>query len=104
MATTKPRIMLTLEPSERETFARLAALQHTSVAKLIMEMIRPAMPTLAHLADLLETAESLKNEPNEQAQATVADKLAIVQAQLAEMLGQADLFEDDEKQNPASGN
>lgn len=57
MATTKPRITITLEPEQHEILRRLADLQGTSMSKIVTDFLGEVTPVLLNVADTLEAAQ-----------------------------------------------
>lgn len=78
MATTKPRLTVTLEPSTYDAIARLAAAAGTSKAEVISDLMQQSEEPLRRVAAILEAAKNARTELAEgtkQVVGTVADKL-----------------------------
>jgi hypothetical protein len=65
MATTKPRLSVTLEPEIYETYARLARLQGRSMSKLASEQLEFMEPAMFKVADLLQRVEQTTEKNRE---------------------------------------
>lgn len=78
MPTNLHRITLNVSPDFDATVTRLAALSKQSKAAVLMDILGPAQPFLNEVANLLESAVSLKTEPGNQ----LAANLAKLQEQL----------------------
>lgn len=95
MATSKPRITITLEPDDHQSLQRLARAQGVPMARVLREFIHEVGPVLARLADTLEAAKKAE------ATAAVRFRRAAEDAEeelrpLADMIrNQFDLFADD---------
>lgn len=57
MPTNKPRLSITLEPSQYGVLQRLAKLQDRPTSAVLTEFVSAAFPTLERLADALEVAQ-----------------------------------------------
>ncbi len=57
MATTKPRLMITLEPEEYEILQRLAAVQGGTKSRIVSEMLAEVLPMLGKAAEAMEAAQ-----------------------------------------------
>lgn len=57
MATSKPRITITLEPEQHEILRRLADLQGTSMSRIVTEFLGEVVPILANVVTTLEAAQ-----------------------------------------------
>lgn len=62
MATSKPRITITLEPEHYAVVRRLADLQETSMTKVIVQFFGEVAPILSKVADSLEAARRASDE------------------------------------------
>lgn len=56
MATTKPRLAITLEPEQYEILQRLAKVQGGSMARIVSEMLAEMSPMLEKVAEAMEAA------------------------------------------------
>lgn len=65
MATTKPRVNVTLEQSDYDVLKRLSELSGTSMSKQIAELVQTVVPVLSQMADnfekLKQADETIKN-------------------------------------------
>lgn len=77
MATTKPRVTLTLQPDQAALLQRLSSLQGRPVSQVLADVLDVAWPTLFAVADALERAQS--------AQAIELDRLAGVLSRAQEL-------------------
>jgi len=80
MPTTHPRINLTVTPDLYATVDRLARLSGQPKTRVILDLLEPAAPFLNEVANLLETAQSLKMEPANQLTAKLAEVAQHIQA------------------------
>ncbi len=62
MATTKPRITITLEPDQHDVLRRLADLQRTSMSKIVTEFLGEVRPILANVANALEAVQRASSD------------------------------------------
>ena len=60
MATTKPRITVSLQPEQYALLERLASLKGGAKSTIITDVLGAAMPALQRTADLLEAMERAK--------------------------------------------
>lgn len=60
MATTKPRITISLEPEQYALLQRLSSLKGGAKSTIITDVLGAAMPALQRTADLLEAMERAK--------------------------------------------
>lgn len=78
MATTKPRISIMFEQDQYDVLSRLAAVQGSSVSKIIRELVEAFTPVLGRLTGFLEAAEA--------AEASVKENIARVASDQEELL------------------
>lgn len=83
MPTELPRLQITMPQALYDAVSRLANLTHQSKARVILDVIEPALPFFQQVGDLLETASQLKKEPANQ----LAANLDLLQQQLAAQNG-----------------
>ena len=62
MATTKPRITITLEPEQYEVLNRMATLQGGSMSRIVSELLQEVTPMLSKLCDTLQIATTANAE------------------------------------------
>lgn len=62
MATSKPRITITLEPEHYAVVKRLADLQEMSMSKIITQFFGEVSPILSRVADTLEAARRASDD------------------------------------------
>lgn len=60
MATTKPRITVTLEPEHYAVLAEMAAISKSSMSSILAEIAAEAMPVFARVVKLAKEAETAK--------------------------------------------
>lgn len=60
MATTKPRVTVTLEPEHYAVLSEMAAFSSQSMSKVISEIIGEAMPVFARVVKLAKEAQAAK--------------------------------------------
>lgn len=61
MATTKPRLTITLEPSHHAVVSELAALRGISKSTVVTEMLGASVPALERVTKLLRALEAAKS-------------------------------------------
>ncbi|GAA1316134.1 hypothetical protein GCM10009634_86940 [Saccharothrix xinjiangensis] len=61
MATSKPRLTITLEPSHHAVVSELAALRGVSKSTVVTEMLGASIPALERVTKLLRALESAKS-------------------------------------------
>lgn len=66
MATTKPRMMLTLEPQTHAAFKRFAQLSGTPMATIVAQMLDQARPQFEKLGVMLQQARDIESRTKEQ--------------------------------------
>lgn len=66
MPTTLPRLQLTMQPDLYAAISRLSSLTGQSKARVILDVIEPALPFFNEAARLVESAKELKAEPSKQ--------------------------------------
>lgn len=92
MPTLKPRIALTFSPSQADLVRRLAELQQTSMAKVVLQLLELAEPTMRDLVAALEAAQAAKGKPAAQMLAAMARLQTTVEAITTKAVDQGDLF------------
>lgn len=92
MATTKPRITITLEHEQYEVISRLATMQRGSMSRIVTELLAEVTPMLNQLCDTMEVAlkanASMKAQILKSCEDAEADMRPIIEA----MNNQFDLF------------
>ena len=93
MATTKPRIQVTLKPSQHQLLQRLAKLQKRSMASVVAELFDEVEPVYERVAVVLEAAIRAQTS----AKQGMVDALHAAEAEMAPhvaaAMGQFDLLE-----------
>lgn len=92
MPTLKPRISLTLTTAQVDLFRRMAELQQTSVAKVILQLVESVEPTMREVVVALEAAQAAKGRPAAQVLASMARLQTAIEAATAKAVDQGDLF------------
>lgn len=92
MATTKPRITITLEPHTHEVLSRLSRVGGDSMSQLVVGLLDLAVPSFERLVVVLERAQSAGDE----VKAGLASSLQRAERDLlpamVQALGQGDMF------------
>lgn len=65
MATTKPRITVTLEPQQYDILRRLAALQGRPMARIVTELMEEMLPLLGRAVEAMELAQKAQGNVRE---------------------------------------
>lgn len=80
MPTSKPRIIVTLEPSDKAVLDDLAEAMGTSVASIVRELIKEAVPEFPKIISVIRQAKTSPAAAFEQ----MSDYLAGIQYQTAQ--------------------
>ena len=94
MATTKPRVTLTLEPDEYEFLKAFAAKQHDSMGACILAIWRQATPVLTRVLKLIIEAEKAKDSVVEGIREASEEAIRQIQPQHAQAMLNFELFEE----------
>lgn len=86
MATTKPRVNLTLEPEHYEILTRLAKVQGTSRARIINELFKEVVPQLESVVVTLEEAKAAAEKLTPEAKARLRAKMEGKEAEAMEAM------------------
>ena len=86
MATTKPRVNLTLEPEHYEILTRLAKVQGTSRARIINELFKEVVPQLESVVVTLEEAKAAAQKLTPEAKARLRAKMEGKEAEAMEAM------------------
>lgn len=92
MATTKPRINVTLEQHRYELFKRVAALQGVSMSALVAELLEMVAEPMERVCVVLEAAAKAPGELKEGLRAAVDRAEATLIPSAVKALDQFDLF------------
>jgi uncharacterized protein (DUF1778 family) len=95
MATTKPRITVTLQPHSYDVIRRLAAAGGETMSKIVGDMLDVAIPSLERVVLVMEQAASMSQEAREGMRASFARAEADMAPGLANLIEQRDAFIDD---------
>jgi hypothetical protein len=91
MATTKPRITVTLSESDHATLKQLAAFQGVSMSSIVAELIESAAPALARIVEVLQEVSQMMPELQQKFGASVVEAEGTItpkiEALFAEMMG-----------------
>lgn len=82
MPTSKPRVMLTLEPSDYQALTRLAELQGRPLATVLREFVTECSPVFNQIADALEAAQKMQKNASKD----LLDKLETAHGKAAPVL------------------
>lgn len=92
MATTKPRINVTLELHRFELFKRLASLQGVSMSSLIAELLEAVAEPMERVCVLMEAAKEAPGSVKEGLRVAVARAESVLLPRAQETIDQFDLF------------
>jgi hypothetical protein len=92
MATTKPRITITLEPEQHDVLQRLAALQRAPMSRIVSDLINEVTPMLEKLLVTLEAASRAHHDVKANIRRTAEEAEAELQPLAAAALAQLDMF------------
>jgi uncharacterized protein (DUF1778 family) len=92
MPTLKPRIALTLTTSQADLFRRMAELQQTSMAKVVLQLVEQVEPAMREVVVALEAAQAAKGRPAAQVLAAMARLQTVVQESTNKAVDQVDMF------------
>jgi len=65
MATSKPRHSITFEPADYDVLRRMAALEGSSVSKIVSELVGAVTPALSRAVDVMEAAARAHEDVHE---------------------------------------
>jgi len=85
MATSKPRVNVTMEPATYEVLRRAAAAQGVSMSRVVADLVESVAPMLGRLADI---GEALQRAP-EEIRATLREATENAEPALMQQLGGA---------------
>lgn len=92
MATTKPRITITLEPEQHDVLQRLAALQRAPMSRIVSDLIDEVTPMLEKLLVTLEAASRAHHDVKANIRRTAEEAEAELQPLAAAARAQLDMF------------
>ena len=95
MATTKPRITITLQPHSYDVVRRLAAAGGETMSKIVGDMLDVAIPSLERVVVVLEQAAGMSQEARAGMRASFERAEADIVPGLANLMLQRDAFIDD---------
>jgi|SRR5690554_3489791 len=103
MATTKPRLTITLEPHTHTVITELARLQGRSKAKIITELLDSVVPVLERTCYVLQLAQSATLTVTDDLKASMERSEATLREMFADALGQMDIFADQLSESTSEG-
>lgn len=92
MATTKPRITITLNPRTYEVLKAIGELGGQPMSGFVSEMLDSALPTLERMAVTFQKVKQAHNLERAKFLETIDDAQAVIEPVVMEALGQFDLF------------
>lgn len=92
MATTKPRINVTLEPHRYELLKRLAGLQGVSMSYLMSDLLETVSEPLERVCVVLEAASKASQSVSDGLRAAAERAEGVLLPQAEALMGQTDLF------------
>lgn len=92
MATTKPRLTITLEPHTYEVISQLADLQGRPKAKIITELLDSVTPVLERTCYVLEMAHRATSGVSDDLRDSMERSEAKLKAMMEDAMGQMDIF------------
>lgn len=92
MATTKPRVTVTLTPRQHEVFRSLSENSGQSISSLIGEIIELSMPTFERMAATFQRIRESQMIERERVSQALADAQSALEPIALEAVGQFDLF------------
>lgn len=95
MATTKPRLTITLEPHTHAVIAELAKLQAKPKARIITELLDSTVPVLERTCYVLALAERASSGMNDDFKASLERSEAKVMQMMNDAMGQMDMLASD---------
>lgn len=94
MATTKPRITITLEPHQYEVLKHLAGLQERSMAPLIVELVEAATPVFEKVCIAIENAKKAEESKKDELLRVAEESQKVLAPMYADAIDQLDIFID----------
>lgn len=92
MATSKPRITITIEPDEYAVLQRMARLRCSSMSRIVTELLHEVLPVLSRVADALEATERAQEGMKVAIRQSSEQAFQDMQPLVARILGQFDQF------------
>lgn len=92
MATSKPRLNLTLEPQLYALLKKLSEQQGTSMASIVVDLIETVAPVLERVSVAVEAAQSAQASVKENLVRTAEEAEFQLGPMMAEAMGQLDMF------------
>lgn len=92
MATTKPRITLSLDPHIHQVLRVISGASGQPMSGIIMELLETSMPVFERLAATMQRVKAMKDEQRATLLAALSDAEATLAPVAAGVLGQFDMF------------
>lgn len=92
MATTKPRITITLEPQRHELLRRLAEYQGVSMSHIVAELVESVSPVLERVCVAIENARKAQSGVRENLVRVAEESEKALMPHLEAAMGQLDIF------------
>lgn len=92
MATTKPRITITLERNQHELLKRMADYQGSSMSSIIVELLDSVVPVLERVCVAIEHARMAQESVRENLKEAAEESEKVVMPHLMAAMGQLDIF------------
>jgi hypothetical protein len=92
MATTKPRITITLEPHRHELLRRLAEYQGVSMSAIVADLVESVSPVLERVCVAIESARKAQEGVRENLVRVAEESERALMPHLEAAIGQLDIF------------
>lgn len=92
MATSKPRITITLDPQAYEVVSRLAAANRKSMSSVVTDFLDLARPQMERMVTILESARSAPDQARASIRKSLDRAESVLLPVLLEAIEQQDLF------------
>lgn len=92
MATSKPRLNLTLEPQLYALLKKLSEQQRASMASIVVDLIQTVAPVLERVCVAVEAAQNAQASVKENLVRTAEEAESHLGPMMAEAMGQLDMF------------
>jgi len=94
MATTKPRITITLEPRVYELLRSISENSHQPMSAFVGELLSESIPVLERMAVTFQQIVQVKDQQLQQIASAVDDAQRSIEPVLQQVIGQFDIFLD----------
>lgn len=95
MATTKPRVTVTLEQSDYDLLAEFAQQQGCSMSAVLADVWQEAGPTIARVVKLIKEAKAAQGQVGERIREMAIDAEIEIMPLAREAISQLDIFEEE---------